>query len=101
MSNLGVTNSFAFDINNARLIAGMAGNRAVIWDGGQMKDLNTLIEAGSGWVLTSANAINESGQIAGTGTFNGRQRAFLLTPGAYYWNKPAGGQWNLADNWDP
>jgi probable HAF family extracellular repeat protein len=48
--------------------------------GGQMQDLNALIPGGSGWELTWASAINDTGQIAGTGTINGRRQAFLLTP---------------------
>jgi hypothetical protein len=34
----------------------------------------------SGWVLTYAGGINEKGRIAGLGTFNGEERAFLLLP---------------------
>jgi len=30
--------------------------------------------------LTSANAINDNGQITGQGTMNGEVHAFLLTP---------------------
>ena len=46
---------------------------------GPMVDLNTLIDPASGWVLTSANGINDSGQIAGTGTINGQTHAYLLS----------------------
>ena len=45
-----------------------------------MLNLNSLIDATSGWVLTSAASINESGQIVGSGVHNGQYRAFLLTP---------------------
>jgi probable HAF family extracellular repeat protein len=45
-----------------------------------MADLNSLIPAGSGWVLTGANAINNRGQIVGSGVLNGQTQAFLLTP---------------------
>jgi len=45
-----------------------------------MQDLNTLISPGSGWVLTSASGINISGQIVGSGTLNGQNHGFLLTP---------------------
>ncbi len=47
---------------------------------GQMTDLNSLIPAGSGWVLNHASAVNDAGQIAGFGTINGVEHAFLLTP---------------------
>jgi probable HAF family extracellular repeat protein len=52
----------------------------VVRPGGHMQDLNGLIPAGSGWTLSEATAINESGQISGYGTFNGAQHAFLLIP---------------------
>jgi hypothetical protein len=45
-----------------------------------MTDLNELLPAGSGWVLTSASGISDGGQIVGTGTLNGMTKAFLLTP---------------------
>jgi probable HAF family extracellular repeat protein len=47
---------------------------------GQLTDLNSLIPAGSGWVLNEATGINDPGQIVGTGTINGVSHAFLLTP---------------------
>jgi len=53
---------------------------AFLWSGGSMKDLNDLIPAGSGWVLTEATGINDSGQIVGNGTLGGVERAFLLNP---------------------
>ena len=46
-----------------------------------MADLNTMIDPASGWHLDSANAINDSGQIVGTGKNKaGQAHAFLLTP---------------------
>jgi probable HAF family extracellular repeat protein len=86
LGGLGGTESSARDINNHGQVVGYALNasgayRAFLWqDGGPMIDLNTLLPAGSGWVLTSANAINDAGQIAGEGIFEGESRAFLLTP---------------------
>lgn len=60
---------------------GEPGGRAFLWKNGVMLDLNNLIPSGSGWTLTSANGINASGQIVGTGKNpNGQTRAFLLTP---------------------
>ncbi len=44
--------------------------------------LNQLVVNGSGWYLSDVAAINDAGQIVGTGYHNGQQRAFLLTPGA-------------------
>ena len=33
-------------------------------------DLNALLPSNSGWALSSANAINNAGQITGSGIFN-------------------------------
>jgi probable HAF family extracellular repeat protein len=43
-------------------------------------DLNSRIPADSGWVLTSAKAVNANGQIVGQGIVNGEVHAYLLTP---------------------
>ncbi len=46
-----------------------------------VEDLNDLLSAGSGWVLQSARAINDRGQIVGTGTLDGNEgRGFLFDP---------------------
>ncbi len=42
-----------------------------------------------GWTNLSADAINARGQVAGVGTLNGAQRAFLLTPAYTTWNSEA------------
>jgi uncharacterized protein (TIGR03437 family) len=43
-------------------------------------DLLSLVTNSSGWELDYAYAINDAGQIAGTGFHNGVQTGFLLTP---------------------
>jgi len=55
---------------------------AMLFCDGDVVDLNTRIPAGSGWVLEDAVAINDRGQIAGTGTREGfaGTRSFLLEP---------------------
>jgi probable HAF family extracellular repeat protein len=59
---------------------------AVLWEDGKVTDLNELIPAESRWKLTDPYAINESGQIVGTGYHynedgtKGQLQAFLLTP---------------------
>jgi probable HAF family extracellular repeat protein len=45
-----------------------------------MQDLETLIPANSRWFFFSAEAINDAGQIVGTGLFEGYSAGFLLTP---------------------
>lgn len=52
---------------------------AFLWENGGMIDLNTLIPADSGWILTSATAINDNGDIVGSGLQNGQLHGFLLT----------------------
>lgn len=52
---------------------------AFLWEAGGMTDLNTLIPADSGWVLTAATAINDQGDIVGQGLLGGRMHGFLLT----------------------
>jgi probable HAF family extracellular repeat protein len=53
---------------------------AFLWSDGVMRDLNTLMPAGSGWVLEEATGVNDAGQIVGSGTHAGQHRAFLLQP---------------------
>lgn len=104
---LGGMESRATDINDNEQVVGQSiiGDQrryhAFLWENGQMKDLNDLIPAASGWELVRAEAINKRGQIVGWGSISGQTHAFLLTPIAYYWNNPAGGAWQTATNWDP
>jgi len=71
-------------INDAGVVVGRSTfsntYHAFVYGGGKMKDLNKLIPAKSGWVLIEAASVNNAGQIVGSGTHNGQQRAFLLTP---------------------
>ena len=56
--------------------------RAFLYRGGQMVLLDTLLLPGSGWTLQEADAINDRGDIAGTGLHRGVRHAFLLHCGA-------------------
>ncbi len=81
----GGTQSFAYDIDERGRVVGASDAkdsplRAFIYNAGLMQDLNELIPAESGWLLTEAKGINESGQIVGYGFIDGERRAFLLTP---------------------
>ena len=84
--SLGGTYSQALDMNGIGHVVGYAylpGNavqRAFVFKDGVVTDLNTLISPNSGWTLTAARAINDSGQIVGQGILNNQQRAFLYTP---------------------
>jgi probable HAF family extracellular repeat protein len=44
-------------------------------------DLNSFLPAGTGWTLSSAVAISDTGFITGNGTLNGAPHGFLLVPG--------------------
>jgi hypothetical protein len=82
-------NSAALGINDSGQVVGQdmltgsqgqgATEAAVLWQAGGVVNLNKYIPADSGWVLSSANAINDVGDIAGTGEYNGVQAGFLLT----------------------
>ncbi len=53
---------------------------ALLWQGGKVYELNTLIPAGSGWKLQNALGINDRGWIVGNGIHNGIRRGFVLKP---------------------
>ena len=89
LKNLGTlpggTQSFAYGVDDHERVVGASDAkdsplRAFIYSDGVMQDLNKLIPADSGWLLTEAKGINESGQIVGYGFLNGERRAFVLTP---------------------
>jgi probable HAF family extracellular repeat protein len=81
----GGSQSLAFGINNSGNVVGGADNQAgtlhaFLYSNGIMQDLNDLIPPLSGWILSEARCINESGQIVGKGILKGQERGFLLTP---------------------
>jgi probable HAF family extracellular repeat protein len=93
LGTLGGANSIAYGINASGDIVGEADtatdHHLFLWQNGVMKDLNDLIPPDSGWVFNALGpdgttdkfvAINNVGQIAGIGNYNGHPRAFLLTP---------------------
>jgi probable HAF family extracellular repeat protein len=85
----GVT-SVGLGLNNSNRVVGFSektpggGPVAFLHDGTKMMDLNTLLVNPAGWELMSANAINDNGQIVGTGRYQGQQVAFLLNPATKY-----------------
>jgi probable HAF family extracellular repeat protein len=58
--------------------AGKPLKHAFLYKKSRLLDLNRLISSRSGWVLTSATAINDHGQIVGKGTYHGQTHGFLL-----------------------
>jgi probable HAF family extracellular repeat protein len=90
LGTLGGSYSAAEAINDSDQVVGYsttsdnADQHAFLYSGGVMRDLNSLIPANSGWILTSAHAINDNGNIVGVGIkdVNGESgfRAFVLEP---------------------
>ncbi|MDQ2733210.1 MAG: hypothetical protein M3Y56_16290 [Armatimonadota bacterium] len=78
----------AWAVNDKGQVVGCSSGRginehaAVLWEAGRVYNLNDFIPRSSGWTLKRAYAINNLGQIAGTGQLNGSKysRAFLLMP---------------------
>ena len=87
LGTLGGSASSASAINSAGEIVGYSTDSndvscAFLYNRSTMLNLNNFIPAGSGWTnLASGDAINDAGQIAGSGFLtNGQYHAYLLTP---------------------
>jgi hypothetical protein len=98
ISPTGEARSTALDVNDDGLIVGYAtafsdsgpsdpGDRAVAWtSGGKLIDLSALLPAGSGWTLSRAIRISDTGWITGIGLYDpdgpgsagAYQRMFLI-----------------------
>ncbi len=73
--------SYGSGINDSGVVVGSSDGSAFIWEMSTgMIDLNDLLPANSGWELTGAGSINNSGQIFGAGWYEGELHRFLLTP---------------------
>lgn len=86
----GYTDSYAYNVNKygdsvGYVYGSQSMDHAMIDTSSYgMLDLNNLIAPNSGWTLVQAEAINDNGQIVGTGySPNGGIHAFLLNPGVY------------------
>jgi MYXO-CTERM domain-containing protein len=91
LGTLGGINSYAHGINDLGQVVGESYTahdipaHAFLWVAGDMVDLNDMLDdsvVGDGWVLVSAQDINEKGQIVGGARNNvtGQIVGFLLTP---------------------
>jgi probable HAF family extracellular repeat protein len=85
LGTLGGSSSYAYGINDDGQTVGYStlsdgADHAFLYSNGLLLDLNSLIGAGSGWTLDAAYAVNNAGQIVGTGLLNGIEHAFLLNP---------------------
>jgi probable HAF family extracellular repeat protein len=84
LGTLGGIESYGDGINDLGQVVGnsyTASNKvhAFLYSGGGMMDLNSILSPASGWELSSANAINDAGQIVGFGVHDGQEHAFLLS----------------------
>jgi probable HAF family extracellular repeat protein len=83
LGTFGGTRSFGEGINASGQVTGyayLAGDsvyRAFLYSAGRMSDLNAVAPAG--WLLLSAEAINDNAQITGIGIHSGRTEAYVLT----------------------
>jgi probable HAF family extracellular repeat protein len=77
INDLGVAVGWCTHFGSGRV----ASSSAVMWSGENVVDLTAQILQNPGWHLEVAAAINNRGQIAGTGIFrNGVRNGLLLTP---------------------
>jgi probable HAF family extracellular repeat protein len=83
LGTLGGNTSRASGINDSTQVVGTSNladgsiEHAFLREDGKLVDLNTLIDSESGWELTSAIEINNTGDIIGIGNFNGESRGFI------------------------
>ena len=86
LGTLGGLRSSGLDINGSNTVVGSSDtntlSHAFIWDAATgMEDLNAMVNEPQ-WVLMSAVAINELGDVVGTGQLNGQNHGFLLVNGS-------------------
>ncbi len=88
LGTLGGNSSAAYAVNRMGQIVGTTNTGeadvAFVYYGGIMYDLNSLLPANSGWIVTNAVGINDSGQIIGEGYYGGSSGPsyFLFDPGS-------------------
>jgi probable HAF family extracellular repeat protein len=89
LGTLGGTSSAGSGVNDTGQVVGYsdttgdAAYHAFLYSGGSMFDLDSLIAPGTGFTLTRASGISDTGFITGIGTNSaGQDDAFLLTPAA-------------------
>lgn len=85
LGTLGGATSQGYAINESGVVVGEAANaagqtRAALFSNGVVTDLNSFLNPNSGWILTSARGISDTGFVVGIGTLNGTTRGFVLAP---------------------
>ena len=97
--------SVANGINAAGQVVGYSyastGQRAFLWQNGVMSDLNSFNGvAGSGFTMQEAKAINDLGQVVGSGSNSGGAgHGFLLTLDTTVWQGAPNASWEDTSNW--
>ena len=66
------------DINVVGDVVGSVNGVAHLMRNSVVTDLNSFLPSGTGWVLTAANGINDSGRVVGSGTIGGLTRGFVM-----------------------
>ncbi|HXK17364.1 MAG TPA: hypothetical protein VNG33_06170, partial [Polyangiaceae bacterium] len=100
MEDLGVLTgklSYANAINDGSIVVGYGDPGALAWtraDG--WVSLNDRLADGRGWVLWNAADVNSRGQIVGSGSHDGVQVGFVLTPRADEASSGGGGEGGVA-----
>jgi probable HAF family extracellular repeat protein len=85
LGTLGGTSSYAYGIDDVGAAVGYStmgdgSLHAFVYGNGIMLDLNGTVPANSGWLLNAAYAIDNAGEIVGTGIYNGAKHEFRLRP---------------------
>lgn len=73
--------------------------RAVFVAAGRVHELDSLLPPSTGWTLNRASGINGATQIVGTGQFEGRSQAFLMSLEQVVWEKASSGVWDDVAAW--
>ena len=79
----GLETSTLYSVNSAGLAVGACfgtlGVRGVVYGGGRLIDLNTVVD-GTDWIVSYATGVDEAGNIAADGFRNGISHVLLLSP---------------------
>src|SRR5579883_1373033 len=87
IGTLGGTNSFGYGVNSLLQVAGASLTsdngllHAFFWQTNAIRDLNEGLASPVNWQLREARAINDLGQIVGSGILNGHEHGFLYQSG--------------------